>query len=333
LASLLFFCVLLVAGWSAKPEPVLLTGSTMGTNYHVTIVPDTGISVADEVGEGIQLRLDAVNQSMSTYIDNSELSVINSNDSSDWQTVSPMLAEVVTEAIAIGHLTGGALDVSVGPLVNLWGFGPDHHADRVPTDQQITALLAAIGFDKIVLDTNPLRLKRPPGLSIDLSSVAKGYAVDVLDQYLASLGFKHYLVEVGGELITRGHNAKSQAWRIGIEKPSLAHQGVQQAIAMSGKAMATSGDYRNYFEKDGQRFSHIIDPRTGRPITNKLASVSVIAESALRADGLATALTVLGEEAAMALAEQQNIAIYVIISDGDGFKTDYSSAFEEYLLE
>lgn len=338
MCSLLFFLVLVwalvVAGCSRQPESLMLSGATMGTRWHVTVIPVEGQVPNSALQNGIQQRLDEINQSMSTYLDDSELNRINRGPLNQWLPLSPELARVIDESERIGRDTGGALDITLGPLVNLWGFGPDNEPVTIPSEAEIDAARSRTGLDKFEIRDG--RIRKLADIYIDLSSVAKGFAVDQVGRYLAAEGFSHYLVEIGGELVARGHKANGRPWRIGIEKPSPGRSGVQAAIALSktaisDTAMATSGDYRNYIERDGQRFAHIIDPRTGKPVTNRLASVTVIADNTLTADGLATGLTVMGVDAALAFAEQHNLAIYVIMKTDAGFDTVHSSAFTAYL--
>ncbi|WP_460232422.1 FAD:protein FMN transferase [Aurantivibrio plasticivorans] len=335
LSSLLFVMAALsfvvLTGCSDGPATLSLSGQTMGTSYHITLLPGEKSRLPEEIKSIIDERLRRVNQAMSTYIPDSELSQLNSTIDPGWQSVSTELATVLSEAILVGAMTGGALDVTVAPLVNLWGFGPSQKPIVIPTDIQIAAARQDVGYEKLQLHLSPPELKKPKGLHIDLSSIAKGYGVDVVAELLAAYGVEDYLVEIGGELRTKGANPKGQPWRIGIEIPSPVQGGVQQAISVSGKAVATSGDYRNFYEEDGVRYSHIIDPRTGKPIANALASVTVVADTAAFADGLATGLSVMGAENALRLAEEQNLAIYVIIKEGDQFITRYSSAFNRYL--
>ncbi|MGI1678262.1 MAG: FAD:protein FMN transferase [Cellvibrionaceae bacterium] len=336
----LLLCVLSLSSCSKKEETLFFSGNTMGTTYHITLVPgELGKQNTstlkpldkDELEEGIQKVLDAVNQSMSTYISTSELSILNDDKTGEWLSVSPTLAFVLSKAIEIGELSVGALDVTIGPLVNLWGFGSNNSVITAPSDEEIKLLESVIGLNKLEFNFSDSTLKKPVGMQIDLSSIAKGYGADAIAEFFLQSGYENYLIEVGGEIVTKGRNTHGQKWRIGVEKPALDHQGVQQAIAVSGKGIATSGDYRNYFEQDGVRFSHIIDPRTGYPVKNSLASVTVIAETGAIADGLATAFTVLGEQKSFELARQHDIAVYAIIRRDNGFVAEYSEAFSVYL--
>nr|WP_255775346.1 FAD:protein FMN transferase [Microbulbifer sediminum] len=305
----------------------------MGTRYHLTIVdaPD-GVT-----REGLQSLVDselvAVNQEMSTYIPDSELMQLNDGPVGEPVPVSAPLAEVVGLALDIYRRSEGAFDITVGPLVNLWGFGPTPEPQQVPAQAEIDSLLAQLGSDALVLERKPDRLTRKRPVQLDLSAIAKGYGVDRVARLLDDLGVANYLVEIGGELRTRGHNPDGREWRIGIESPTTAGHVVHKPVRVSNRAVATSGDYRNYYERDGVRYSHSIDPRTGRPLSHQLASVTVIADNCAEADGLATALNVMGADAGLQLAEREGLAVFMLVKTKDGFEERYSSAFAPYLEE
>ncbi|WMC09751.1 FAD:protein FMN transferase [Oceanimonas pelagia] len=310
-----------------------LTGNTMGTYYSIKIV-GADDSRASALQAEIDRRLEQVNDQMSTYREDSELSRFNRHKADTPFAVSENTARVVTAALQLGRLTGGALDVTVGPLVNLWGFGPDARPTHIPGDEQLAAVKAQTGLKHLSVLTaadGDYLQKSLPGLYVDLSSIAKGFGVDVVSEYLSEQGFTHHLVEIGGEVRTRGLNAHGQDWRIAVEKPGPGTGMVQQVVALANTSVATSGDYRNYYELDGQRLSHTMDPATGKPITHRLASVTVIHPSCMMADGLATALTVMGTDRALAFAERHGLAVYLLTKTDDGFRVDMSSAFKKYL--
>ncbi len=332
-ALFLLLCLVSVAACSPGGETWKLTGPTMGTRYHLTIVdaPD-GVT-----REGLQSLVDselvAVNQEMSTYIPDSELMQLNDGPVGEPVPVSAPLAEVVGLALDIYRRSEGAFDITVGPLVNLWGFGPTPEPQQVPAQAEIDSLLAQLGSDALVLERKPDRLTRKRPVQLDLSAIAKGYGVDRVARLLDDLGVANYLVEIGGELRTRGHNPDGREWRIGIESPTTAGHVVHKPVRVSNRAVATSGDYRNYYERDGVRYSHSIDPRTGRPLSHQLASVTVIADNCAEADGLATALNVMGADAGLQLAEREGLAVFMLVKTKDGFEERYSSAFAPYLEE
>ncbi len=326
---LLLLWAVLLAACDSEPRPHLFQGATMGTTYSITLprLPE-GLGESQLQREFDQ-RLARVNREMSTYEADSTISRFNRSDSTDWVAVSPAFAEVTRTALELSLLSDGAYDITVAPLVDLWGFGAGDYSDaRVPADDEIALALKTIGYQRLELRTTPPAIrKRTPGLTIDLSSIAKGYGVDVLADYLESLGLKDFLVEVGGELRASGLSHRGDRWRIVVEKPVAGERSVQRVIEIDGQGIATSGDYRNYFEQNGIRYSHIIDARTGKPITHSLASVTVLADTAMRADGWATMLLLLGEEAGFELARRQEIAAFFIVSQAPGFATRETAEF------
>ena len=257
------------------------------------------------------------------------MSRFNENDSTEWFSVSVETARVVSEAIRVGHLTDGALDVTIGPVVDLWSFGPAARPEGVlPTEDEVAAALESVGYERLEVRLDPPALRKPSSAChIDLSSLAKGFGVDQVADRLEELGASRYMVEVGGEIRTAGLNPAGIPWQIAVEVPSTTGRSVQRIVALGDRAMATSGDYRNYFEQDGVRFCHIIDPRTGRPVSHRLASVSVLADNCMEADALATALFVLGDEAGMELATSQNLPVLFVVRSDHGFLEIPSPAF------
>ncbi|WP_375055652.1 FAD:protein FMN transferase [Zobellella sp. DQSA1] len=326
---------LLAACKPSGPEQAQLhlTGNTMGTYYSVKVVgADEGR--ARELQAEIDRRLERVNDQMSTYREDSELSRFNQYRDSAPFPVSADFAKVVTASLQLGRQTGNALDVTVGPLVNLWGFGPDARPTRIPSEEQLADVRVRTGLQHLAVTVDAqgeYLSKAIPELYVDLSAIAKGFGTDTVSEYLAEEGFPNYLVEIGGDLRVSGTNAQGQPWRIAVEKPGPGMGAVQQVIAVDNNAVATSGDYRNYYELDGERLSHTMDPVTGKPITHRLASVTVVHPSCMIADGLATALTVMGTERALAFAEEHRLAIYLLTKTEDGFRVDMSSAFKKYL--
>ena len=307
----------------------------MGTYYVVKYVSESSHPFWETLRDGIDSRLEEVNNQMSTYRPKSELSQF--NQFQHVNTLSPAsesLMKVVKEAIRINKLTNGALDITIGPLVNLWGFGPEGRITKSPPEETLALCRQWIGIDKLAINGNNL-IKKIPQLYIDLSAIAKGYGVDVIAEYLESQNIHNYMVDIGGEVRTKGHNGKDVPWRIAIEKPvdKGVEQSVQEIIEPGNMSVATSGDYRNYFEQDGVYYSHTIDPNTGRPIIHNLISVTVIAPTCMMADGLATGLNVLGVEKGMELAERLNLPVFMVITTKKGFQERYSSAFKPYLAK
>ena len=330
--------IFLIKGASAcqqtNYEILILNGLTMGTTYSVKINADNAFVEKNKISDGIDEILSEINQSMSTYIKESELSNINFSTVSDWQSISDDLFEVIDHAINVSLKTNGAFDITIAPLVNLWGFGPDELQNKIPTDEIIELTKKNTGYKKISIDKSLKKIsKLDPNLHIDLSGIAKGFAVDKIARYLDKRGFKNYLVEIGGELIGKGLNKDNEIWQIGIENPNNNSDTIKRIVQLKDMAMATSGNYMNYFEKDGVRYSHTINPVTGKPIKHKLASVTVLDNSAMNADALATAFMVLGPEKALSLADNLEIAIYLIIKEGKRFEEKYNDYFMPYLSD
>jgi thiamine biosynthesis lipoprotein len=312
----------ILAACSPGPEQqvALLQGSTMGTGYSIQIPFPAESVTAAALHREIEVTLERINGQMSTYLEDSELSRFNADRSTDWFPVSAELAGLVGEALQVSELTGGAFDPTVGPLVNLWGFGPHEDARSVPTDREIEAAAKRVGFDKLSVREEPPALKKSvAGLYLDLSAMAKGYGVDRIAGLLDAAGIGNYLVEIGGEVRGRGHNRHGRPWRIAVERPDVRGRAVHRVLELRDGGMATSGDYRNFFERDGTRYSHTIDPETGRPVTHALASVTVLAPDAARADALATAFMVLGPDAGMALADSLSLSALFIVRSESGF--------------
>ena len=309
------------------PLPAM-TGFTMGTSYTVTLG-----CVHDNVDRGeLQADIDRilarVNERMSTYDADSELSRFNRSRTTDWVEVSSELLTVIDAAAQVSRTTRGAFDVTVGGLVNLWGFGPSVPTALVPSDAAIAEVMDAIGYEHLRLRSSPPSLRKAvPGLSVDLSGIAKGYAVDAVSDYLASVGVANALVEIGGDLRANGEIRDGVGWDVVIERPVALRHERYRTFAVRDRAVATSGDYRNYIERDGKRFSHTIDPTTGKPIAHTLASVTVIAPTAMTADAFATALMVLGPDAGYALATREHIAALFLIRHDGIFREQTTSAW------
>lgn len=317
---------------ATTPELVHVAGPTMGTTWQVKLPRLPEGTSRDELQAAIERRLERVNGQMSTYRPDSELSRFNRYEGTDWFEVSADTARVVSAAQQISHLTGGAFDVTVGPLVNLWDFGPDERDALVPSEEELAATRERIGYEMLEVRADPPALRKSrPDLYVDLSAIAKGFGVDQVAAHLENLGIDSYYVEVGGEIRTRGTKPDETPWRIGIEAPAatrLDAQAARRVLELGDWAVATSGDYRNYWEKDGQRFSHTIDPRTGRPVEHGLASVTVVSDDCMTADGWATALMVLGPENAYNLAMKQDLATLFIVREEEGFAERATPKFE-----
>jgi len=313
---------------------VVFSGATMGTVYSIKVhgIPEDLTTV--QLQSEIKKVLEQISHSMSTFQPESEVSRFNSLQRTTPFSISSDLFEVLAESLRISMLTNGALDITVAPLVNLWGFGVDSRPDDVPGESQINSLLKRTGYKKIKITDDPATvLKQLPELTVNLSAIAKGYAVDQVSLLLAERGITGYLVEIGGEIRTSGQKPGQMPWIVGIEKPAVGERTIQQVVSIGENAMATSGDYRNYFEKNGKRYSHLIDPTTGRPVEHQLASVSVIHPSCMTADGFATAFMVMGPDKAYRLAIQQKLAAYFLVRTRSGFDIKTTPAFQLFLVK
>lgn len=332
--TVLSACLLgLAACGDALLEQRVLRGQTMGTTFSIKLVAAPPDLDARDLQLEVEAELQTIEQTMSTYLTASELSRLNNNRSTGDIEVSAALCSVIDAALALSRYTKGAFDITVGPLVNAWGFGPEGSVDKPPARARIERLQHSTGYTHLAADcSTPSIRKQKPDLYLDLSGYAKGYAVDQLARILDARGLSNYIVEVGGELKMRGHNASREPWAIAIERPSQDGQPVQSVVRLTDLAVATSGDYRNYFEHDGVRYSHTIDPMTGSPVTHEVASVTVIADSAAYADAIATALLVLGPVDGLAFAERENIAAYFLMQADEGIAATMTSRFTDEVL-
>ncbi|MCP5334296.1 MAG: FAD:protein FMN transferase [Oceanospirillaceae bacterium] len=322
LLSLILF---LTVACSESPIPVeRIQGYTMGTTYHIQWRKHEGADAAV-----MQPKVDAllahVNQQMSTYIPDSELSLFNKTPAPAKIPASSELRFVLSQSLEINHMSGGYFDVTVGPLVNLWGFGPDEMNEKKPSDEQIRIAKAEVGSDALSIGDD--WVAKSAQRYVDLSAIAKGFGVDQVAALLEQQGIKDYLVEIGGELRIKGQKQPGMNWKVAVEAPDVSERRVQKVLSVADIGMATSGDYRNYFEVNGERFSHTIDPFTGSPVRHKLASVTILHPQCSMADGLATTMMVMGEEKAPAFATAHNIAAYFIVSTDNGFKEIMTPAF------
>ncbi len=327
---LIIFVSLLVAGCAEDPGPIVFTGNTMGTTYSVKVADDIDQIKADSLAELIESELEAVNASMSTYIPTSEISQFNKTPVGETVIISAPFMEMVQLSKQIHDESAGRFDPTIGPLVNLWGFGPTPiEGQEAPPAEAVEEAMARVGLDLIAIGESSLT--READTYIDLSAVAKGYGVDRVARLVEAAGASNYLVEIGGELRAKGINERGTNWTIAIERPDIMARAPYTTVALNDEAIATSGDYRNYYEIDGERYSHLIDPTTGYPIRHNLASVTVMAPTTAVADGYATAIYIMGVEDGLALAEERDLAVFAIIKSADGFESRHSTAFEAYL--
>jgi thiamine biosynthesis lipoprotein len=325
------FALLFALAACAPRVPVQqVQGASMGTTWSARFVaPDAR---RDEMHALISRELDAVVVQMSAWEPASALSRFNRSAAATWHALPAPLYEVFEHALALARETQGAYDPTVGPLVDLWGFGPEG-APRTapPSHAEIDAVRAAVGFSRIELDAAGLRALQPGGLRMDISSLGPGHALDRVAARLHAAGIDDFLIELGGEMIASGRKSGAVDWRIAVE-PAIADANGEPAydlvLPLRDAAAGSSGDYRVGFEYAGRRYSHTIDPRTGEPVTHALAGVTVIAPTAMAADAMAAALMVLGPDAGLAFATQRGVAAVLTVRDGDGYLRRYTPAFE-----
>ena len=314
-----------------RADSVHLTGPTMGTSYNVKFVNDNGVD-SEQLHLQIDLELARINSLMSTYDPNSELSRFNQSKTLDGFSLAEDTITVIQAGKLIGEQSEGYLDITVGPLVNLWGFGPAAKPEKVPTPKQITSARQKTGLNKLILGKGKIS-KGHSGMYVDLSTIAKGFAVDQVALMLQERGIANYLVEIGGEMQAAGVKSNGHAWTIAIEKPVTNERAVQQLITIGNNGLATSGDYRNYYEEDGRRYSHLIDPTTGYPIEHNLVSVTVVHPSTMMADGYATAISVMGKDKGLKMAQTENLAVFLITKENGEFKQYNTPEFNGFLVK
>lgn len=331
-ALLLAFCCL--AGCVLEERPVQMGGAIFGTSWSLTYLGSPDEVSPDQVESEIGAAFALVNEGMNHYDPSSLISKFNALPAQTPIEVDWDFTYVLSAALELTAATRGAYDVSVSALSDLWGFGPEG-PKQFPETVDIEMTRAQVGVAQLDWEsTTRILSKRAPGLKLDFSSLAKGYAVDLGADALEDLDIPHFMLEVGGEVRVRGASPRGDAWRIAVERPDAgARGGIQAALAVSDTGIATSGDYRNFFERDGQRYSHLIDPRTGYPIRHDVVSVTVVHGSAMMADAWATALTVMGSAEALVLAEDRDLAVYLLKRSGDTLEVFSSTAMAQWLAE
>lgn len=325
-ASFLF--VLLAACGRADPE-LVFSGESLGTSYSVKVAHHDDRAPTESFPERVAEVLDDLDHKLSTYKPDSELNRLGRQPLNEPFAASDDLYQVLEVSRRIYQLSNGAFDPTVRPLVDLWGFGPVPTGDRVPTEHEITALRDRIGFDKIELQP-PNRVIRRGDVTLDLSAVAKGFIVDRVAAELVAMGATDFMVEIGGEVWVNGRRADGAPWRIAVEVPR-AEGGVERVLEVADIGLATSGDYRNYFERDGVRYSHTIDPRTGKPVVHRLASVTVLATTTAEADAIATALMVMGPDEGARWSAANELAVLLLVRAEKGFTEVPSARMVRYL--
>jgi FAD:protein FMN transferase len=327
-----FTLMIAVAACSRAPEELAISGPTMGTTYSIKVAEPPESIDAAAVRAAADEILDRVDRSMSGYRADSEISRFNSAASTEWFDVSSDLAVVVDAALQVSQQSGGAFDITVAPLVAAWGFGASGEPIDLPDDARLSEFRAHVGYEKLHARLDPPALRKDhPRLLVDLNGIAPGYAVDLLAQKLQAMAVQDFMIDIGGEVRAQGRNARGQLWRIAVERPVDAEPEPYAIVQLDNASVATSGEYRHYFDREGRRYSHTIDPRTSRPVAHSLASVVVIGSTSMHTDAWATALNVLGAQEGHALASKLDMPVLFIDADGGNLRSVTTPRFAPYL--
>ena len=297
----------------------------MGTTYTIKLIGEN--INTDNIQDSITSILDHINHQMSTYIDTSRISIFNKSDINDSTIVGNDFIHILNKSIYYNNITNGAFDITIKPLVELWGFGATGTPDSIPTEKEIDSLLSYIGIDNITVNKNYLH--KMGNVNVDFSAIAKGHAVDKISSYLTKVDIPNHMVEIGGEIRVSGYNSDGNSWHIGIQNPNENHISPFINIFLTDKGMATSGNYRNYYTVNGKKYAHIISPITGKPIENNILSVTVISDDCLDADALATALMVMNINQGLKLIE--NLEDTEVLYTLENNKILYSSGFKSFI--
>ncbi|WP_250657914.1 FAD:protein FMN transferase [Alkalimarinus coralli] len=309
------------------------SGPIMGSSYHIKVVLTDGKELSENLAAGVNESLVRIDRLMSTYKPDSEISRFNAAPQNIWFPVSHETFDVIALGQEISEKSGGYYDMTVGPLVNSWGFGPTGKPVKIPDEGQLQRVMNRVGFGYLELKPESSSILKRADIYLDLSSIAKGYAVDVVADYLQQHGVTDYLVEVGGEIRAQGFKPDDSVWRLAIEAPTVGERSIYKVIELTNAGLATSGDYRNYYQEEGVRYSHTIDPFTGKPVQHSLTSVSVVRPTSAEADAMATMFMVMGAERGYKFAVENNIAAFFIFRNGDEFESQSTQAFKRYLTQ
>jgi thiamine biosynthesis lipoprotein len=316
-----------LTGCLFQDEVESFSGPTMGSTYTVKYVRSQQVAPAEQLRAATEQILSDLDRQLSTYRADSDIEGFNALPAGSCEAMPTAVLELVQAGAQLSQESEGALDLTIEPLLNLWGFGPHGKGERIPDAAEIASARQQVGHRYLRIEQD--QLCKDAAVQVDFNSIAAGYAVDKVVERLQQLGVRSYLVEITGELKAEGRKPDGSAWRIAIEAPRDDQRVAQQVIELDGQSVSTSGDYRNYFERDGVRYSHTLDPQTGAPIVHRLAAVTVVDPSALRADGLSTALMVMGPERGLVFAAERKIAALFVIREGQEFVSRSTAAFDE----
>ena len=330
-AILIFSFLLIFSCSQEKNYNAKIKGNTMGTYYFIEVIDVPVELKIKNIELEIKNTLKKANKILSNWDKDSEISIINKTDKTTAIKISDELNEVFKTAKEINTKSNGFFDLTLDPIIELWGFGyKNKQMQTIPRDNQIKNILSLIGqksFLKMNFDNNEL-IKKNKDIKINLSSIGKGYGIDLIGKKLDQLGINNYIINIGGDILTKGYNSKKENWVIGIENPNLKEKLIKEIVNLTNKGLATSGDYKNFFTKDGKRYSHIINPKTGKPIIHSTKSVTVIHENSMKADGWATAFLALGSLEGLKIADKEKIAVLFIDEIDNKLIKFKSSAFK-----
>lgn len=320
----------LVGWYTLQPSAATLNGLTMGSTWSVRLLT----AAPPEVQREIQAKLDAMEDEMSTWRAGSAISRFNASRSTEWFGVSADFAKVIAEAQRVSQVTGGAFDVTVKPLIELWDPRKLKATGELPSEAAVAAALKHVDYHKLEVRLNPPAIRKlDPEMGIEVAGLAPGYAAECIAAILQRHGLNAYLIDVGGELCVAGEGELGRGWHVGLEAPIPGSRMIHRRVILHGGGLSTSGDYRNYFEKDGVRYSHFLDPRTGRPIVGPLTAVTTVHASTMTADAFATALMVMGPESGFGLAEAMGMPALFIMREGEGLTEKMTRPFEGLLVK
>ncbi|WP_223511664.1 FAD:protein FMN transferase [Pseudomonas sp. GL-B-19] len=315
-----------LAGCGNSDSMESFSGPTMGSTYSIKYVRHAGLPASKDVRAEVEKILAGVDQQMSTYRSDSDIERFNDLPANHCQKMPEPVLGLIRVGEQLSEQSEGSYDLTVEPLLNLWGFGPQAREEKVPTAEALAEVRQRVGYQHLSIDHD--QLCKDAAVEVDFNSIAAGYAVDTIAAKLDAMGIHNYLAEATGELKAAGKKLDGSPWRIALEEPRDDQQVAQKVIAVDGYGVSTSGDYRNYFQQDGRRYSHTFDARTGAPVLHTLASVTVIHPSALMADGLSTLLLILGPERGWDYAQAHDIGAFFVIRADTGFVTRTNQAFE-----
>lgn len=322
----------MLGGCERTPQELAISGPTMGTTYSIKVASAPDDVDAHALRVAADQVLDRIDLSLSTYRDDSEISRFNASTSTDWVEVSSDLATVVDYALKVSEESGGTFDITVAPLVAAWGFGKAGEPIDLPDASKLAELRTRVGYQKLAARLNPPALRKSAAtLQVDLNGIAPGYAVDLMAERLQSLHLKHFMIDIGGEVRAQGRNARGEAWRIAVERPIDAEPEPYAIVSLDNASVTTSGEYRHYYDREGHRYSHTIDPRTGRPVEHSLASVVVIGPTTMYVDAWATVFNVLGTEAGRKLALERAMPVMFIEAQGAELHSVTTPQFDPYV--